>query len=92
MRAWRAEQWQEVRARGKQAFLFRYGFLGRGLPLGALAAVALEAALGSPFPEALSSSPFLARLVGCVSVFSLSGCILANANWKLHERRFSGGA
>ena len=89
MRAWRAEQWQEVRARGKRDFLFRYGFLGRGLPLGALTAIVLEVALGSPFPDALSSAAFLARLTACIAVFSLSGCILANANWNAHERRFT---
>jgi hypothetical protein len=87
MRVWRAEQWQEVRAKGKPSFLFRYGFLGRGLPLGTIAALAIEAALGSPFPEALTSRTFLARLAFCIAVMSLSGCVAATFNWNLHERR-----
>jgi hypothetical protein len=87
MRAWRAEQWQEVRTRGKRDFLFRYGFLGRGLPLGALAAVAIEAALGSSFPDALLAAPFIARLAFCVAVMTVSGCVAANFNWNLHEKR-----
>jgi len=89
MRAWRAEEWLEVRTRGKPDFLFRYGFLGRGLPLGALAAVAIEGALGSPFPDALTSASFLARLAACVAVMTASGCIAANFNWKLHEKRYA---
>ena len=76
-----------MRAKGKANFLFRYGFLGRGLPLGAVAALAIEAALGSPFPDALTSGPFLARLAFCVAVMTLSGCVAATFNWNLHERR-----
>jgi len=87
VRVWRAEQWQEVRAKGRGSFLFRYGFLGRGLPLGALAAVAIEGALGSAFPDALTSSAFLARLAFCIAVMTLSGCVAAGFNWNLHEKR-----
>ncbi len=79
-----------MRARGKSAFLFRYGFLGRGLPLGALVAVAIEGALGGEFPGALWSAPFLLRLVFSVAVLTLSGCIRANFNWNLQEKRFAG--
>jgi hypothetical protein len=90
MRIWRADEWPSVRARGKAAFLFRYGFLERGLPLGALVAVAIEAALGSPWPDALWSAPFLLRLVGFIAVFSASGCLRANFQWNLYERRYAG--
>ena len=92
MRVWRAEQWQEVRAKGKPSFLFRYGFLGRGLPLGTLAALAVEVVIGTPVPDALTSPSFVARLVACIAVFSLSGSIMANANWNLHEKRHARGA
>jgi len=87
VRVWRAEQWQEVRSKGKGSFLFRYGFLGRGLPVGALAAVGIEGALGSPLPDALASAAFLTRLVFCVAVMTTSGCIAANVNWNVHEKR-----
>ena len=87
MRVWRAEQWHEVRAKGKPSFLFRYGFLGRGLPLGTVAALAIEAALGSRFPDALTSGSFLARLGFCIAVMTLSGCVAASFNWNMHERR-----
>jgi hypothetical protein len=87
VRVFRAEEWREVRAKGKRSFLFRYGFLGRGLPLGALAAVAIEGALGSQLPDAFWSASFLLRLVFCVAVMTLSGCIAASFNWNVHEKR-----
>jgi len=87
MRAFRPEEWPSVRARGKQAFLLRYGFLGRGLPLGALVALVIEAGLGGTFPAALSSPSFLGRLLLCIAVFSVTGCINANVNWNAHEKR-----
>jgi hypothetical protein len=90
MRVWRADEWAGVRARGKRSFLFRYGFLGRGLPLGVLLAVAIEAALGSPFPDALRSAPFLTRLLACIAVFTASGCVRASFQWNLYERRYAG--
>jgi hypothetical protein len=91
VRVWRAEQWPEVRAKGKASFLFRYGFLARGLPLGVVAALAVEAALGGSFPDALASPGFLARLAFCIAVMTLSGCVAANFNWNLHERRHARG-
>jgi len=92
MRSWSAAEWPAVRARGRNDFLFRYGFLRRGLPLGALVAVAIEGALGSEFPAALWSTTFPLRLVFCIAVLTLSGCIRANFNWNLQERRFGGRA
>jgi hypothetical protein len=87
MRVFRPDEWPSVRARGKGAFLLRYGFLARGLPLGALVAGVIEAGLGGVFPAALWSPPFLGRLLLCVAVFSVTGCINANVNWNAHERR-----
>ena len=87
MRAWRPDEWPSVRARGKRAFLLRYGFLGRGLPLGLLVALVIEAGFGNTFPAALWSPPFLGRLLLCVAVFSVTGCVNANVNWNAHERR-----
>lgn len=92
VRVWRADQWPEVRAKGKGSFLFRHGFLGRGLPLGTVAAVAIEAALGSPLPEALSSGSFLVRLAFCIAVMTVSGCVAASFNWNLHEKRHARSA
>jgi hypothetical protein len=89
------EEWAPLRARGKRWFLLRYGVLGRGLPLALLCVVAIEASLGSPFPEALRSPAFLVRLVLAFGVFSLSGCLTANATWNLYERKLGppgGGA
>jgi hypothetical protein len=90
MRAWRPEEWPSVRARGKTNFLLRYGFLGRGLPLGVLVAIAIEAALGSPWPDALTSAPFVTRLLALVAVFTASGCMRANFQWNLYEKRYAG--
>ena len=87
MPSWQADEWSSVRARGKHAFLFRYGVLGRGLPLGALCAVAIEGALGGAFPDALWASPFLLRFVSLAAVFSVSGCFRANLNWNLQEKK-----
>jgi len=87
MRVFRPDEWPGVRARGKGAFLLRYGFLARGLPLGALVALVIETGLGGTFPAALWSPSFLGRLLLCVAVFSVTGCINANVNWNAHERR-----
>jgi hypothetical protein len=92
MQSWQASEWQGVRARGKNAFLLRYGVVGRGLPLAVLCAVAIEGALGSPFPDVLWSAPFLLRFGLLVGVFSFSGCLRANLNWNLHEKRHASGA
>lgn len=86
------EEWAPLRARGRRWFLLRYGVLGRGLPLALLCAVAIEASLGSPFPDALRSQAFLGRLALAFAVFSLSGCITANATWNLYERKLGGAA
>jgi hypothetical protein len=92
MRSWTAAEWPAVRARGKNAFLLRYGFLRRGLPLGVVVALAIEAGLGGQFPDALSSPLFLLRLALSVAVFTLSGCISASFTWSVQERRFAGRA
>jgi hypothetical protein len=92
MRAFKPEEWARVRSRGKPAFLVRYGVLQRGVPLGVLIAVVIEATLGSPLPDALTSGPFLLRAVLFSAVFSASGCLAAHANWNLHERRYAGRA
>lgn len=92
MRTWQADEWREVREKGRGAFLFRYGFLGRGLPLGVVAAIAIESARGGPIPEALTGTPFLALLFFCVAVMTASGCFAAHFNWNLHERRHAGSA
>lgn len=81
-----------MRARGKAAFLIRYGILQRGLPFGVLLGVLIEAALGSPFPDALRTPLFWLRLVALVALFSLTGCMRANVTWKAYERRYGSGA
>jgi hypothetical protein len=81
------EEWAPLRERGRRWFLVRYGVIGRGLPLALICALAIEVSLGSPFPEALRSQAFLGRLALAFAVFSLSGCITANATWNLYERR-----
>jgi hypothetical protein len=82
------EEWRAVEARGKPWFLLRYGVLGRGLPLGLLCALAVEASLGGDFPEALRSFRFLRTLALAFAVFSASGSLTANVTWNLYARRF----
>jgi len=86
------EEWQALESRGKPWFLLRYGVLGRGLPLGLLCAVAIEASLGGSFPEALRSAGFLGRFALAFLVFSASGSLTAHATWNLYARRFGGDA
>jgi len=81
------EEWAPLRARGRRWFLLRYGVVGRGLPLALLCAVAIEVSLGGAFPEALRSQAFLGRFALALAVFSLSGCLTANAAWNLYERK-----
>jgi hypothetical protein len=87
MQVFRPEEWAGVRAKGKPAFLLRYGVIGRGLPLGIVVALAIEVSLGGAFPAALTSPAFLGRLALCVAVFSATGCLNANLSWNAHERR-----
>ena len=91
MRVYREEEWRSIRQQGKRVFLVRHGFLGRGLPLGVITALVIELSLGGAFPDALREPAFLGRLAFAVSVFTLTGCLAANANWGLHERRFGAG-
>ena len=92
MRSWTAAEWPAVRARGKNDFLLRYGFLRRGLPLGVVVALAIEGGLGGQFPDALWNASFLLKLVFSVAVLTLTGCISASLTWNLQERRFAGRA
>lgn len=87
MRAYREEEWSRIRERGKPAFLIRHGFLGRGLPLGLIVALAIEATVGGSFPESLREPGFWGRLLFAVAVFTTSGCVTAHFHWRLHERR-----
>lgn len=77
-----------MRERGEGAFLLRHGFLGRGLPLGLIVAVAVELSLGASFPEALREPGFWGRLAFAVAVFTVSGCVASHYNWRVHERRY----
>ena len=86
------EEWLRVRERGKNAYLVRSGVIGRGVPLGLICAIAIEAALGSPLPDAFTGSAFLLRAVALSAVFSVSGCLRANLSWNLHEKRHASGA
>ena len=89
-RTWAPEEWARVRARGRAAFLLRHGVLAR-LPIAVAAAVAIEALFGGALPAALATPLFLLRLLGCVAVFSVGGCLRAELTWKLNERRAAGG-
>ena len=87
MRSFAPAEWAHVRARGKRAFLIRYGIVGRGLPLGILIAIAIEASLGGSLPGAFVKPEFLGRLLLCIGVFSATGCLNANVSWNENERR-----
>jgi hypothetical protein len=90
MRSYDEEQWKRVREAGKNAFMLKQGFFGRGLPMGLLTALVVEAARGSDLPDALFTGRFLGLLILTVSVFTLSGSLAARANWAIHERRHGG--
>ena len=86
------EEWQRIRARGRRAFVLRYGVLGRGVPMALLCALAIEFTLGSPFPDALTSPAFLGRLAFAFVVFAIGGAFTATMTWRLYERRFGADA
>lgn len=90
MRSFASDEWAEVRSRGKNAFLLRYGFLGRGLPLGLVIAVAVESLRGGSLPDSLTGAPFLSLLAFCIAVMTATGCLNANFNWNRHERLHAG--
>lgn len=89
MRIHSREEWAKLRTQGRGRYLFRYGVVGRGIPMGIVVALLIE--LWDPsgaMPDALLETHFLGRLLLAVAVFSASGCISALANWRVHERRF----
>jgi len=89
MRTYGREDWLRIRASGRGRYLFRYGVVGRGIPMGIVVALLIE--LLNPtgtMPEALLGTRFLGRLLLAVAVFAASGCVSALANWRMHERRF----
>lgn len=89
MRIHGSEEWARVRAEGKRRYLLRYGVIRRGLPMGIAVALLIEVLSPSgEMPGALREPTFLGRLLLAVAVFSVSGCISALANWRVHERRF----
>jgi hypothetical protein len=81
------EEWLPIRARGKRWFLLRYGILGRGLPLAALCALAIEYSLRIRSPDTRGPLDFLELFVLALAVFSATGCLTANTTWNLYERR-----
>ncbi len=94
MRSFDAAEWERVREAGRFRFLLRYGFLGRGLPLGVLTALAVSLynADESSLVLLLQGPSFYLMLLFCVAVFTASGALAANANWTLHERRYGAQA
>ena len=89
MRLHSKDDWAKIRALGRGRYLFRYGVVGRGIPMGILVALLIELLDPSgPMPDALLETRFLGRLLLAVAVFAASGCISALANWRVHERRF----
>lgn len=82
------EEWQRIRARGRRAFLLRYGVLGRGIPMALICALGIEIYLGTPLPDALISPAFLGRFALAFAVFATGGAFTAQMTWKLYERRF----
>ncbi len=90
VKSFSAEEWAKVREEGRAPFLLRYGLLGRGLPLGVITAIAVDVFRGAQFPDLLQTGSFYGLLAFCVAVFTASGCLGANANWIVHERRHGG--
>ncbi|MEN8184668.1 MAG: hypothetical protein ABFS46_19275 [Myxococcota bacterium] len=66
------------------------GVLGRGLPVGVVLAVVVQMITGSPLPDSLLTARFGLTTLAAVALFSLSGCIRADARWRMAERRFGG--
>ena len=89
MRLHSREDWARIRELGRGRYLFRYGVLARGIPMGIVVSLLIE--LFDPsgaMPDVLLEPRFLMRLLLAVAVFAASGCVTALANWRLHERRY----
>lgn len=88
MRAYSDEEWARVRQQGRLRYVLGHALLHRGLPFGIITALAIEFYLGDKLPAALWHLAFLGRLAIAVGVFTASGCVWANANWRIHERHY----
>lgn len=82
------DEWDRVRARGRNRFLLLRGVLGRGVPMALVCAVGIELYLGGRLPEALSTPSFLGRLALALAFFSVGGVLNAQMQWKLNHKRF----
>jgi hypothetical protein len=92
MKVFSQSEWEAARKKGKPAFLLRYGFLERGIPLGLAVALLIEfGAYDATFPGFLSSPGFWGRLAFAIGVFTATGVMNATLNWNLHEKRFPSG-
>jgi hypothetical protein len=82
------DEWERVRAGGRTRYLVLTGVVRRGLPMGVVVALAVEVLTGRPVPDSLASARFVFMVFAGITLFSLSGCIRAAAQWRLAERRF----
>ena len=81
-------EWDRIRARGKNWFLFSRGVLGRGVPMALVLALGIELYLGGRLPGALLGTAFLGRLALALVIFSVGGVLNAQMQWKLNQKRF----
>ena len=89
MRSYDEAAWQKIREQGKTPFLLKNGLVGRGLPMGAIVAVAITALKGGVFPDAFRTLEFYQLLAFTIAVFTASGCVAAYASWSLHEKKYT---
>jgi hypothetical protein len=74
-------KWEQTRRQGLQRFLWVRGFLGWGVPMGALWWGAMTFFQPTPNPERL--------LLGALVVFPLGGLVWAAWLWRIAEKRYA---
>lgn len=73
----RWEKWSKIRQMGQGAFIFKYGILAYGLPMGLLAFIAL-----------LSTDTTVSIIFG-IATFLLGGGLYGTLTWSMSEKRFA---
>lgn len=83
------EEWQSIRAAGRNRYLFVWGVLGRGIPMALVVMAVFLLLEGKPLDTDLlrDGSQWL-RFLAAAGLFSIGGIVSSYARWRAMEQRF----
>lgn len=83
------EEWQTIRAAGRNRYLFIWGVLGRGIPMALVVMLVFLLLEGKALgPDLLRDGSQWLRFIAAAALFSIGGVVSAYARWRAMEQRF----